>query len=158
MAEFKKVELTSNDVISDTVKSLVDFILEARKNALKENIRANTVLLDETFAKVNDIHFVVGRDILHIPPMICGLEVRLTDELPDGYDFALVEAPETERERIVRTAKTEVAREIFEEIEKILNESRQGEYSKEFGFLNRVSYNGYVLGKGLAELKEKYTE
>ena len=54
--------------------------------------------------------------------------------------------------------KSEIAREIFEEIDKILNESRQGEYSKEFGFLNRVSYNGYVLGKGLAELKKKYTE
>ena len=58
----------------------------------------------------------------------------------------------------INGAKQEVAREIFEEIDKILNESRQGEYSKEFGFLNRVSYNGYVLGKGLAELKKKYTE
>lgn len=107
MSEFKKVNLTSSDVISDTAKSLADLIFEARKTALKEEIRANTVLIDKTFAKVNDIHFLCGRDILHIPPMICGLEVRLTDELPDGYDFALVEAPETERERIVRQAKSE---------------------------------------------------
>ena len=158
MKEFKKMELTSNDVISESALSLADFIIEARKVALKEEIRANTVLIDKTFAKVNDIHFVVGSDILHIPPMICGLEVHLTDELPDGYDFAVVETPETVRDRIVRQAKSEVAREIFEEIEKILNESRQGEYSKELGFLNRVSYNGYVLCKGLAELKKKYTD
>ena len=120
MSEFKKVNLTSSDVISDAGKSLVDFIMEARKAALKEEIRANTVLIDETFAKVNDIHFLSGGDILHIPPMICGLEVRLTDELPNGYNFALVEAPGTERERIVKQVKSEVTREIFEEIENLL--------------------------------------
>lgn len=118
MAEFKRMEITSNDVISESAKSLADLILEARKTALKENIKANTVLIDKTFAKVNDIHFVVGRDILHIPPMICGLEVHLTDELPDGYDFALVEAPETERERIVRQAKNETAQEIIHNLTK----------------------------------------
>ena len=63
-----------------------------------------------------------------------------------------------EYDKLLADIASEVASEIFEEIDKILNESRQGEYSKEFGFLNRVSYNGYVLGKGLAELKKKYTE
>lgn len=123
MTEFKRVELTADDVISESAKSLMDFIVEARKTALKEEIRANTVIINKTFAKVNNIHFVVGRDVLHIPPMICGLEVQLTDELPDGYDFALVEAPETERERIVRHAKSEIVRQIFEEIESVLSYS-----------------------------------
>ena len=146
MAEFKKVELTSDDIISESVKSLTDFIIEARKIALKEEIIANTVLIDETFAKVNDIHFVVGRDILHIPPMICGLEVHLTDELPDGYDFALAEAPETERERIIRTAKAEVAREIFEEIGQIKKEYASGDI------------DGNELYVRLYLLEKKYTE
>lgn len=143
MAEIKKVEITASDVISDTAKSLADFIFEAKKTALKEEIKANTVLIDKTFAKVNDILFVVGRDILHIPPMICGLEVRLTDELPDGYDFALVEAPETEREKIIRTAKTEIASEIFEELEKWL-----GEYEN----------CQVITSEKFTEIKKKYTE
>ena len=149
MAEFKKVELTSNDVISESTKSLADLIFEAKKTALKEQIIANTVIIDKTFAKVNDIHFVVGRDILHIPPMICGLEVRLTDELPDGYAFALVEAPETERERIARTAKAEIAREIFEEFEEMLLH-----HYEEWDFC----YYDDSLGEAFAELKKKYTE
>ena len=143
MAEFKKVELTSNDVISDSAKSLADLIIEARKTALKEQIIANTVIIDKTFAKVNDIYFVIGGDILHIPPMICGLEVRLTDELPAGYDFALVEAPETEREKIIRTAKTEIASEIFEELEKWL-----GEYEN----------CQVITSEKFTEIKKKYTE
>ena len=54
--------------------------------------------------------------------------------------------------------RAEVAREIFEEIEKIIADSRQGEYSKEFGFINRTTHNGYVLVSGLERLKKKYTE
>ena len=135
MPEYVKEELTPKDVIGESAKSLVDLLVEAKKKALKEDIKANTVLLDKTFAKVNDIYFVVGRDILHIPPMICGLEVRLTDELPDGYDFALIEAPETERDRIIRTAKSEVER------LKDLNERYMSELSKaseQIAFMKRA--------------------
>ena len=130
MAEIKRLELTSEDVISDTTKSLVDFIAEAKKTAIKENIIANTVIINETFAKINDMGIVFGRSILHIPPMICGLEVHISDELPDGYDFAVVRAPETERERIIRQANKKLAEEIFEEIEKVIGDK----------------YNHYVFG------------
>lgn len=42
------------------------------------------------------------------------------DELPDGFDFAVLEVPETERDRLVRKAKAEVAREILDELEEVL--------------------------------------
>lgn len=98
--------------------------------------------------------------------MICGLEVRITDELPDRYDFALVEAPETERERIIRTAKDEVAREIFEEIELFLNKAIDG-WRKERRFcyhdkdIEMIDFRNdafkYCLYE-IAELKKKYAE
>jgi hypothetical protein len=94
-------------------------IAEAYMKALKEDIKANTVIIDEHFAKVNAFSFVFGRDAMHLPPMICGLEIQVSDELPDGYDFAVLEVPETERELLVRKAKAEAAVEIFEEIEKL---------------------------------------
>lgn len=112
--------ITADDVISESVKSLSDMLAEAKAKALKEGIKANTVIIDEHFAKVNAFDFVFGRVVMHLPPMICGLEIQVSDELPDGYDFAVLEVPETERERLIKEAKAEVAREIFDELEEIL--------------------------------------
>lgn len=76
-------------------------------------IKANTVLIDRTFAKVNGFSFAIGRDIFNLPPMICGLEVHVTDELPERYSFAVFEAPKTERERLVRKAGREATEKII---------------------------------------------
>ena len=110
--------VTVDDVLEESTKSLADMIAEAYMKALKEDIKANTVIIDEHFAKVNAFDFAFGRDVMHLPPMICGLEIQVSDELPDGYDFAVLEVPETERDRLIRKTKSEVAREIFEEIER----------------------------------------
>ena len=135
--------ITADDVISESAKSLSDMLAEAKAEALKEGIKANTVIIDEHFAKVNAFDFVFGRAVMSLPPMICGLEVQVSDELPSGYDFAVLEAPETERERLIRKAKSEVAREIFEEIE---------EYTATW-------CGDYLISiEKLDELKKKYTE
>ncbi|MBR2335828.1 MAG: hypothetical protein IKA62_06370 [Clostridia bacterium] len=162
MAEIKKLELTSEDVISDTTKSLVDFIAEAKKTAIKENIIANTVIINETFAKTNDIGIVFGRSILHIPPMICGLEVHISDELPDGYDFAVVRAPETERERIIKQANKKLAEEIFEEIEKVIGD-KYNHYVFGNNYLDSIEQDAIInfsdeLSDCFEEIKKKYTE
>ena len=138
-------------------RTFMDYIFEAKKLALKENIKANTVLINESFAKINGFHFCFFCSGLDLPPMICGLEIHVTNELPEGYSFAVAEAPETERDRICRQAKAEVAREIFEEIETL---------AKIYTF--PVVKNGVVEivkepfwciePNDLAELKKKYTE
>ena len=159
---FPPAFITADDVISESAKSLADMLAEAKAKALKEGIKANTVIIDEHFAKVNAFDFVFGRDVMHLPPMICGLEVQVSDELPDGYSFAVLEAPETERERLIRKAKSEVAREIFEEIEKIINEP----FAVGFDLLSPLNkalcdYNNGIrkdLLYYIAELKKKYTE
>lgn len=120
--------ITADDVISESVKSLSDMLAEAKAKALKEGIKANTVIIDEHFAKVNAFDFVFGRAVMSLPPMICGLEVQVSDELPSGYDFAVLEAPETERERLIRKAKSEVAREICCKIEKEIVAALESNY------------------------------
>jgi hypothetical protein len=52
--------------------------------------------------------------------------------------------------------KTEVAEEIFAEIEGAIGDSVFYEYSKEFDECFRKNYNGQMLVKLLAELKNKY--
>lgn len=108
--------VTVNDVLEEPAKSLADILAEAYKKALKEDIKANTVIIDEHFAKVNAFDFVFGRDVMSLPPMICGLEVQVSDELPDGYDFAVLEFPETERDRLVRKTRTEAIKEFAERL------------------------------------------
>lgn len=109
--------------LKETFKGFADAVFEARNKALKEGIKANTVIIDEHFAKVNAFDFVFGRDVMHLPPMICGLEVQVSDELPDGYSFAVLEAPETERERLVRKAKAEVIDEFAGELKEYLDDT-----------------------------------
>lgn len=63
-----------------------------------------------------------------------------------------------ELEAELAKAKSDTAREIFAKIERIIGDSRVGEYSKEFGFLVRSYYHGAMIVQGLDELKKKYTE
>lgn len=112
MGEYKKIELSADDVIGEAQKTLLDLVREAHIKAMQEGIQANTVLLSEHFAKVNGFPFVSGNTFIDIPPMICGLEVRVTNELPEKYDFAVVEAPMTERERLIRETEERVKDEI----------------------------------------------
>lgn len=126
--------VTVNDVIAEyndgplqefqeSFKSFAAAVFEAEKNALKEGIKANTVIIDEHFAKVNAFDFVFGRDVMSLPPMICGLEIKVSDELPEGYDFAVLEVPETERERLVRKTRAEVIDEFAEELKEYLDDT-----------------------------------
>lgn len=75
------------------------------------------------------------------------------EQLQHKYDLAVAE-----REANVKWFTENLAREIFAKIERIIGDSRVGEYSKEFGFLVRSYYNGAMIVQGLDELKKTYTE
>jgi hypothetical protein len=94
-----RVELTNADDL-DLGKSLTDLIVEARKAALKEGIRANTVMISKRLAKVNRFVQVFPDGYADFPPLICGLEAFVTDEMPEEFAFGLVEAPMTQREAV----------------------------------------------------------
>ena len=150
-----KVEPLPTDAVLDVAtKSLQDFVWEAYEKAIKEQIVANTILIDKHFAKTNRILV----DNLDIPPMICGLEIKLTEELPDGYNFALVEAPMTERKRIIKNAKAEVAREIFDEIESVLSRFAYPSLTA-LGNIKVITAEGWhIRADDYSTIKKKYTE
>ena len=68
-----------------------------------------------------------------------------------GARKLMVEAPTADE-----APKSEVAGEIFAEIDKIIIGCRVDEYSKEFGYVVRQNYNGASIVRYLAELKKKY--
>jgi hypothetical protein len=81
-------------------KSLTDFILEAQKEAIKNDIRANTVMISKKLAKVKGfVHIFGDGGYGEFPPLICGLEAYVTDELPEEFAFGLLEAPYTQRKQ-----------------------------------------------------------
>jgi hypothetical protein len=114
------VSLTEEDLLGEAPWTINDLIREAWEKALKEGIKANTVMIDEHFAKVNNFHFVFINDVVRFPPMICGLEVRVSNELPDGYDFAVLETPETEREKLIRQTRADTVKKMQERFSNLL--------------------------------------
>lgn len=91
---------------------IIKKIAEARKLAVQEGIKANTVLINEKYAKVNSFPYL--GDIF--PSMICGLEAYPTDELPDGYAFAVLQTPQTARERYEVQIRNKISKDLLQEL------------------------------------------
>lgn len=54
--------------------------------------------------------------------MICGLEVKRTSELPDGYMFAVTQLPKTEREAFEEQVRKDTAKKIVEKLKASIKE------------------------------------
>lgn len=107
--------------------SLIDMLIEAKKHAYAENIKANSIVINKNFVKTPYLIFEDGI----LPPMICGLEVYFTtDELPKNYAFAVLEKNKTERELIIEKASKETAEEILQGVMKWLNQAISDSYNK----------------------------
>lgn len=94
---------------------IIEKIREAQRLAVIENIKANAIIINKNFVKTPNL-FVVANGVASVlPPMICGLEMYFTDnELPENYSFAIADIGQTERDRLVSTAKQETAKEILD--------------------------------------------
>lgn len=91
---------------------IINKIAEARTLALQEGIKANTVLINEKYVKVNAFPYL--GDIF--PAMICGLEAHTTDELPDDYAFAVLQAPVTAREYYEVQIRNKISKYLLQEL------------------------------------------
>ncbi len=90
-------------------------IREAKIAASKTAIRANTIVISDRLSKTKPFALVCDNTntIYNFPPMILGMEIRVSSDLPEEYDFAIFEAPETEREIIKREAAKEARRKLI---------------------------------------------
>lgn len=98
--------------------NLLEFARKAEHEALRRNIKANSILLNEEIMLVrNAWRFVNDDTIMEYPPMICGLSAYLTDELPDDFAFAIFRAenlPLTREQEIKQQARDELLDELRE--------------------------------------------
>ena len=94
--EFIKQQLHSDDRIEVARENFFDTVVKARAAALKDGIKANSIVINKNMVRVRSFPFGDGftRGIYFAPDMVCGLNVYLTeDELPEGYSFAVLEGP-----------------------------------------------------------------
>jgi hypothetical protein len=125
-------------------KEFIEKIQQAQVEAIKKGIKANTVLINDKIGYVKP--FLLGRNSI-FPPMICGLEVQITDELPECYDFLICENPVTERERLISDACKETARECLKILHSIGGCGATEDYSR--GWDNAIN-------EAYKEISDKY--
>lgn len=91
-------------------------IAEAYNEALLQKIEANTIIINEKYAKVkNTVCPGPFGGEWNIPPMLCGLRVKFED-LPEKFAFALTKFPiKTERE-LKEEVRNQTAKEILKEL------------------------------------------
>lgn len=113
------------------MENLLEQINEARLEALRKGIEANTLLINERLGYCKTMYFKFsrgGNSFMTLPPMVLGLEIRRVDFLPDNVVFA-VTSMQTERERIYNDGYYKGRQEMIDqlntvslaEISKILN-------------------------------------
>lgn len=117
--------------------NLVDYIKKAQDSAFKNHIKANVVVLNkhlkycrEGYSLLGERKFVGTDTATHYPPMLFGLSMYLTDELPDEIAFGLFESenqPLTKIEEIKNQARKEFIEELkrmsLEDIIKMLGDT-----------------------------------
>ena len=106
------VKLLLNGFKEKRMKNIVEAIKEAQTLAFRENIETNMIFLNKNFAKTNPSVLVFDRELYCLPPMILGMEVQITDELPEKVSFALTKGA-TERGKLIAETEEKMAKEIL---------------------------------------------
>lgn len=84
-------------------ESFMDIVKKAYTEAMREGIKANSIVINENMVKVQEFGTIIAGRGLFVPAMFCGLNVYLTkDELPEGYSFALVQGPDGPTDRLAQ--------------------------------------------------------
>ena len=88
-----ELEYNRLHVMGRIENKFVDFVKETAAQAMREGIKANSIVINENMVRVPEFTFCdcMG-GVRTTPKMFCGLNVYLTkDELPENYSFAVFE-------------------------------------------------------------------
>ena len=105
------------------MKDILEHIEKVRKYMLRDNIRANTIIIDREVAKVNGFQYLsTSQTITDVPPMFMGMQVlyeeNLSETMGTPVNFVMTERKLPE----IPTPKTPLSEysidELLEEIRK----------------------------------------
>lgn len=99
----KKIELTNEEDLTYEPKGIHEMVLDAYKQAIREDIKANTIVINKNIVKVPSHWANIMGSCIEVPTMICGLECYVVeDELPDNYSFAILESKNKTQLEIIK--------------------------------------------------------
>ena len=76
-----------DDLLEEPKKSIYDLVVEARHEAIRNGIKANSIVINRDLVRVPE-------EPCAYPEMICGLKCHITTkELPEDYAFAVLHDP-----------------------------------------------------------------
>lgn len=143
----KAVEIIDIESLEKSKNDIWDMIREAQELALKEGIKANSIVINKKFVKVPSVWVNIVGSPRQLPPMICGLECYVTDnELPDNYSFAVVEKLHTERERLIGKTESNTAREILTLIKNGVELNSMIDGDAKIAIMNELRWAGQKYG------------
>ena len=114
------------------MKNILEHIEKVRKCMLRDNIKANTIIIDSDVARVNGFQYFFTDTITDVPPMFMGLQVfygeNLSENVGTPVNFIMseknIEKPET------KTPLSEYStEELLDEIRKRIELKKKGEYN-----------------------------
>ena len=107
------------------IDKIILSLIKAKETALENAIIANTVLINDKFAKVKNFSICLDNTVYAVPPMIAGLYIKFVD-LPKQFAFALAQLPEPDGAKLLAEAREESRRvTLGEVVEWLLNEAGQ---------------------------------
>ena len=104
------------------MKNILEHIEKVRKCMLRDNIKANTIIIDNEVAKVNGFQYLSApQTIVDVPPMFMGLQVfyeeNLSEKVGTPANFVMAE-------RKIHKQKTPLSEysieELLDEIRKMI--------------------------------------
>lgn len=102
--------------------SILEKIREAQELAVKENIKANAIILNKDFVKIPSFFTKNNGAISITKPMICGLKtyIDIEEELPEEYAFTLFQ---DDTEDIIKSIEYDKAKEILLKLMEIYSDN-----------------------------------
>lgn len=88
------------DKFKEKFDNIYEHILEARKEAQKRYIEANTILIDKEIAYTNNLFVQDDYMITEYPPMIFGMKVYYDNNLPNNANFIITQTSKNKMEQI----------------------------------------------------------
>lgn len=125
--------------------NIYEHILEARKEAQKRYIEANTILINQGIAYTNNL-FIQDNDIItEYPPMIFGMKVFYDNNLPNNANFILTKTPKNKMEQI-----NALEQELGIDLITLFKAKKEGIYYK------AINHNIYYISKNSLCLEFNY--
>ena len=108
------------------MKDILEHIEKVRKCMLRDNIKANTIIIDSEVARVNGFKYFFTDTILDVPPMFMGLQVfyeeKLSEKVGTPANFVIAERKIHKQKTPLNEYSTE---EILYEIRKRIEENEE---------------------------------